>query len=142
MYELPSNKEETIEEDSWVDEHLFLIATTDPWYGTLITYLQTQRIDAQFSSIERCRIRYQARRYLIIMDNLYSKGIDLVLIHYLVHEEAEQVLNDFHIGVCGGHHFGWLEIAQKYCVQDTFGPKYSKIASMMLKSVILAIFIQ
>ena len=58
--ELLDNKEETIEEEYWEDRHLFLIATTDPWYGTLITYLQTQRIDPQFSRIERCCIRYQA----------------------------------------------------------------------------------
>ena len=50
--ELPDNKEETREEEYWVDENLFLIATTNPWYGTLITYLQTQRIDAQISSIK------------------------------------------------------------------------------------------
>ena len=49
--ELPDNKEETIEEESWEDEHLFLISTIDPWHGTLITYLQTQRIDAQYSSM-------------------------------------------------------------------------------------------
>ena len=57
--ELPNNKEETIEGEPWGDEHVFLIATIDLWYGTLIIYLQTQRIDPQFSSIERCRIRYQ-----------------------------------------------------------------------------------
>ena len=38
--ELPGNKEEKVEEESWADEHLFLIAIIDPWYGTLITYLQ------------------------------------------------------------------------------------------------------
>ena len=86
VYELPSNKNETIEENSWADEHLFLIATTDPWYGTLIIYLQTQRIDAQFSSIGQHRIRYQARRYLINGDTLYRRGIDLVLRRCLVHE--------------------------------------------------------
>ena len=73
--ELPSNKEEKVKEESWADKHLFLIATTIPWYGTLITYLQTQRIDAQFSSIKRHRIRYQAQIYLIIEDTLYYRGI-------------------------------------------------------------------
>ena len=58
--ELPDNKEETIEEESWADKHLFLISTAYPWYGTLIIYLQTQRIDTQFSSIERHHTRYQA----------------------------------------------------------------------------------
>ena len=37
--QLPDNKEEKIEEEYWEGEHLFLITTTDPWYGTLITYL-------------------------------------------------------------------------------------------------------
>ena len=106
MFELPDNKEETIEEDYWEDEHLFLIATTNPWYGTIIIYLQTQRINAQFSSIERCHIRYQSRRYLIIEDTLYCIGIDLILRRCLVHEEVEQLLNDFHAGACGGHLFG------------------------------------
>ena len=80
---------------------------TNPWYGTLIIHLQIQRIDAQFSSIERQRIRYHAQRYLIIGDTLYHRGIDLVLRIFLVHEEAKQVLNDFHAGACGGHLSGW-----------------------------------
>ena len=84
--ELPCNKEETIEEESCTDEHLFLIATTDPWYGTLIIYLQTQRIDAQFCSIERCRIGHQAQVSLIIVNTLYRRRIDLILRHFLVHE--------------------------------------------------------
>ena len=51
--DLPDNKEETIEEDLCSYKHLFTIATIDPWYGTWIIYLQNQRIDAQFYSIER-----------------------------------------------------------------------------------------
>ena len=94
------------------DEHLFLISTTDPWYGTLIIYLQTQRIDAQFSSIEQRCIRYQEQRYLIIGDTLHRRGIDLILRCFLVHEKAKKVLNDFHAGACGGHLSGW-ETAQK-----------------------------
>ena len=54
--ELPGNKEETIKEESWEKKHFFLIATTDPWYGTLIIYVQTQRINAQFFIIKRCPI--------------------------------------------------------------------------------------
>ena len=119
--ELPDNKEEKNEDASWEDEHLFLIATTDPWYGTLITYLQAQRVDAQFSSIERRRIRYQTWRYLIIGDTLYRRGIDLVLRRYLVHEEAEKVLNDFHARACGDHLSGW-ETTQKILHAGYFWP--------------------
>ena len=54
--ELPRSKEEKVKEESLADKHLFIISTTDPWYGTLITYLQIQRINSQLYSIERRRI--------------------------------------------------------------------------------------
>ena len=28
-----------IEEDSFLDEHIFLISTSDPWYGDILIYL-------------------------------------------------------------------------------------------------------
>ena len=41
MCELPCALTETEPNDSFSDEFLFLIRTTDPWYGYLIIYLQT-----------------------------------------------------------------------------------------------------
>ena len=38
-----SEAEELVCEDSFVDEHIFLISMLDPWYGDIIVYLQTQR---------------------------------------------------------------------------------------------------
>ena len=38
-----SETEELVCEDTFVDEHIFLISTLDPWYGDIIVYLQTQR---------------------------------------------------------------------------------------------------
>ena len=57
MYEIPCDKEETIGIESWVDEHVFLITSSNPWYGTSIIYLQTQRIDSYIFSIEWCHIQ-------------------------------------------------------------------------------------
>ena len=33
--------EEEVYEDYFVDEHIFLISTIDPWYGDIIMYLKT-----------------------------------------------------------------------------------------------------
>ena len=30
-----------VEEDSFPDEHIFLISSSDPWYGDILVYLQT-----------------------------------------------------------------------------------------------------
>ena len=43
MCDLPCASTESEPSDSLPDEFLFLISTTDPWYGDLLIYLQTQR---------------------------------------------------------------------------------------------------
>ena len=42
--DFPNLDEEEVHEDSLVDEHIFLISTTYPWYGDIIVYLQTLKV--------------------------------------------------------------------------------------------------
>ena len=42
--DFPSEEEEEVCEDTFVDENIFLISTLDPWYGDIIIYLQTLNI--------------------------------------------------------------------------------------------------
>jgi hypothetical protein len=86
-----------------VDEHIFLISSLDPWYGDILIYLQTLKLPQHLSRDDRRRICHQAKNYLIIDDTLYCRGVDNILRHFLNHEEAEAVLNDYHSGACGGH---------------------------------------
>jgi hypothetical protein len=78
-----------------------------------LVYLQTQCFHPHLSHDECRCIRHQARHYIIVDDTLYHRGVDLILCHFLIHEEDERVLNDFHAGACGGHLSG-LATAQKY----------------------------
>ena len=48
----PSEAEELVSEDMFFDEHIFLISTSDPWYGDIIVYLQTQRTPTHLSRDE------------------------------------------------------------------------------------------
>ena len=89
--------------DSFSDEFLFLISTTDPWYGDLLIYLQTQIFQPTLSHDNHRRIHHHAKYYLVLNDTLYRRGIDFILWWCLTHEEAEQVLNDFHSGACCSH---------------------------------------
>jgi hypothetical protein len=101
--DLRHTDEDTEPSDSLPIESLFLISMPDPWYGYILLYLQTQRLQPNISCDERPRIRHHSKRYLIIGDNLYHCGIDIVLRCFLTHAEAEQVLNDYHLGACGSH---------------------------------------
>ena len=46
--EFQVEEDTTIEEDSIPDEHIFLISTSDPWYGDIVVYLQTLKCPASF----------------------------------------------------------------------------------------------
>ena len=103
MLDLPSLDEDKIHEDFFVDEHIFLISTVDPWYGDNIIYLQTLKVPPHLSWDERWILWHNAKNYLIIGDTLYRLGVGCILRWCLTLDEAKTVLNDFHNGACGGH---------------------------------------
>ena len=47
--EFPVEEDVAIEEDSFLDEHIFLISNFDPWYGDILVYLQTLKYPTAFS---------------------------------------------------------------------------------------------
>ena len=71
LSDFPQNSEYISYNESLVDDHLFLIASSDLWYGTIIVYLQTTKFPSDVSREERRHIRHQAKHYLIINDTLY-----------------------------------------------------------------------
>eukprot|EP00253_Pinus_taeda_P028033 PITA_28033 len=104
-----------------MDETLFLISSRNPWYGDTLIYLQTQTFRPNTSCSEHRRIRYQAKDYMIDDDTLYHRGVNIVMRRCLTHEEAEKVLNDYHLGACGGHLSGYAT-AQKILQSGYFWP--------------------
>ena len=51
--DFPSLEEEEVYEDTFFNEHIFLISTLDPWYGDIIVYLQTLKAPTHPSWDER-----------------------------------------------------------------------------------------
>ena len=45
----PSLEKEEFYEDTFVNEHIFLISTLDPWYGDIIVHLQTLKVPTHLS---------------------------------------------------------------------------------------------
>jgi hypothetical protein len=125
IFALPCADEYIEPRDSLLDESLFLISTSDPWYGYILLYLQTQRFEPNISHEERRCILHHSHHYLIIDDTLYHRGIDTILQRCLVHEEVECVLNDCHLGAYGGHLSG-MATAQKILRAIFFWPSIFK----------------
>ena len=70
---------------------------------------------------------------MIVGDTLYCHGVDTVLRSCLTHEEAENVLNDYHSGACGGHQSGYAT-AQKILRAGYFWPTMFKDFITAVKS--------
>ena len=103
MLDLPNMEKYEINEDSFVDGHIFLIFTANPWYGDIIIYLHTLKVPPHLSLDECLRLKHNANNCLIIGGKLYCRGVDSILRQCLTHEEAEMVLKFFHGGTFGGH---------------------------------------
>ena len=50
--DFPSLEEEEVYQDTFVDEHIFLISTLDSWYGDIIIYLQMLKVPTHLSQDE------------------------------------------------------------------------------------------
>jgi hypothetical protein len=105
--DLPSTETETVVEDSFPDEYLFIIIFYDIWYGDIIIYLQTQTFRPDLSRVDCRRVRYQSHQFIILYDTFYCHGIDSIFQRCLTYDEAEKDLNDCHSGACGGHMSGY-----------------------------------
>ena len=56
MCDFPRADTETVVEEPIADESLFVISTLDPWYGDIITYLQTQTFRPDLSRSDHQKI--------------------------------------------------------------------------------------
>lgn len=54
--DLPSSELQSIIDDSIIDETLFMINSSDPWYGYIIIYLNTQTFWPDTTHFDQCRI--------------------------------------------------------------------------------------
>ena len=107
LCDFPSSSNDSTSKATIVDESLFLISSSDPWYGDIIIYLQTQTYSSNTSRSEQRCTQYQAKDYMTVNDMLYRHGVDTVLRRCLTHEEAKKVLIDCHSGACGGHQYSY-----------------------------------
>jgi hypothetical protein len=132
MAGLPRVSQPLQELEPLLDDFLFLMDTLDPWYGDILVYLQTQSFWSSSTKDDRQRLRHLAQHYLIIGDALYHFGVDTMLRRCVTHEEAKLIMNDCHLGACGGHLSGFAT-AQKILRAGYFWPSIFKDCITVIK---------
>ena len=97
------------------DDSLFLIDSSDPWYGDILVYPQTQHFWHELSKDNHRRLRHQAQHYLIVGDALYCHGVDTILCQCVTYDEVKCNKNDCQSRACGDHLSGLATAQKKLC---------------------------
>jgi len=101
--------------DPMPDEYVYLVKSTDPWYKSIIFYLQTQHFHSNLSLDNHRHIRHHNKHYLVLNDIWYHHGVDSILQCCITLAESEQDLNDCHARACGITFQAWI-LPSKYCM--------------------------
>jgi hypothetical protein len=78
--------------------------STSVWYRDIVSYLLTLQCLSELTPSKARTLKLHAIKYCIIDEKLYGKDPLGFLLSCLVKTEIEKVINEFHEGVCGGHH--------------------------------------
>lgn len=95
-------------DDNLVDETLFLVTARPLWYAGIVDFLTTQQFSPEVSKEERRKIRVNSRRFVVLGNRLYRRGLDGILRRCVVEAEVESILSACHDSACGGHFSGQL----------------------------------
>jgi hypothetical protein len=74
-----------------------------PWYTDLIFVLQNLQAPPGLTKTKARFVRLKALKFCILESNLYWKDPGGILLNFLLKDEADKVLQDFHAGDYGGH---------------------------------------
>eukprot|EP00253_Pinus_taeda_P010803 PITA_10803 len=109
------NFDAEISEISEIEEELVQINEkflTSEWYRDVAFVLQHNRAPDNLSKSKARFIKLKSLRYFVHEQNLFWKDTGGILLNCLIEEEAEKVIDEFHKGDCGGHHY-WRATANK-----------------------------
>ena len=93
----------------------------DDWYRDVCFFLKIFQAPPELDKVKVRALKPKAMKYCLNDNGLFWKDPSGILLKCLVKREAEQVIFDFHEGICGGHHF-WKTTAYKILRAGYFWP--------------------
>jgi hypothetical protein len=96
--------------------------STSAWYHNIVSYLLTLQCPSELTPCKIRTLKLHDVIYCIIDGKLYWKDPLGFLLSYLVETKTERVIDEFHEGVCGGHH-AWWATAYKILRVEYYWPR-------------------
>lgn len=119
------------EESEKIDEHCGIETTTQkthmkyllsPWYKEIVEYLLTLRCPPSYDKTKYRTLRLRSQKFLVANGHLYWRDPSGILLLYLTENEVEEIMAQFHEGICGGH-YSWRTTENKILKDGFFWPK-------------------
>ena len=92
-------------DDTFLDEHLFVVSVQTPWFADISNYLAMGKILNHLSPYEKRCIIVQSSNYSCVDNDLFRIGPDLIIRRCVREDEMTNILHACHDGPCGGHFF-------------------------------------
>ena len=96
--------------------------STFTWYRDIVHYLLMLQCPSELTPSKARMLKLHAINHCIIDAKLYWKDPLGFLLRFLVETETEGFMDEFHVGVCGGHHV-WRATAYKILRVGCYWPK-------------------
>lgn len=97
------------------------------YFKDIIEFLTTGMAPTHFTVTQEKKLVVKTTDYQLIVGKLYKLGLDEILGRCIIEHEKDQVLEDMHAGVVGGHYAG-KTIAQKILRARIWWPTLHKDA--------------
>jgi hypothetical protein len=124
-----------------IDEIDDLVATpnieekfsTSVLYKYIVSYLLTLKCPSDMNLSKSRTLKLHAVKYCISKNKLYWKDPLGFLLVCLIESETRKVINDFHEGVCRGHH-AWREMSYKILREGYYWPNLFTYVNTKVRS--------
>eukprot|EP00253_Pinus_taeda_P035411 PITA_35411 len=129
---IQNTKEDSLGEDKFLDEYLFVVTTKTPWYADIANYLVIGKLPPHLFPSERRNIIQESSKYSWISNELFKTGPDLVIRRCVREDEMLDILNACHDEPCD-RHFADKRIAYKILSLGYDWPSLFKDAKKYVK---------
>jgi hypothetical protein len=85
------------------NEPILELNTNTPWYADLIFVLHHLQAPPRLTKTKATFFKLKSMKYCILNDNMYWKDGGGILLNFLLKDEVDKALQEFHEGDCGGH---------------------------------------
>jgi hypothetical protein len=73
------------------------------WYKDIVFYLKSGQFPVTMTPKERRALKMKSNQYVLIVDVLFRRNYDGMLLRCVDEKRAQELMQEFHGGICGGH---------------------------------------